>query len=288
MKKILVPTDFSQYADKALNYAVELAKMDASEIVLLHVVDLVEYNNFSKYRSLIKEYNTSTKKELYYKLNSLKNKITSTFKVAVSVALYDGDNIAETILYAASANEADLIIMGTQGANGIIQKLFGSKAAHVINRSNVPVLTIPLDYDFIAPKKILLAIDDADAEIKTLKPVFEIAKLFGASVSVMVFTEEEAEGFEVMTHTRNVHFIQQKLKRVFNQTSIDINHLSGEDFDDTVQRFIVTHNVNMLAMVTHKRNFLENIFNSSMTQKMCYHSTVPLLSLHNDGLNEKA
>jgi hypothetical protein len=57
-------------------------------------------------------------------------------------------------------------------------------------------------------------------------------------------------------------------------------HLSGHDFQKAVQEYIEKNDINLLAMITHKRSTIESIFNKSMTKAMGYHTTIPMLSIH--------
>ncbi|MEI6948541.1 universal stress protein [Paraflavisolibacter sp. H34] len=279
MKNILVPTDFSPCADAALNYALELAKKTDAEIILLHCCELFE-PDFSSIKELVKEHNASLKKELYGQLNFIKEGITKASSLQVTALLYGGgQSVPDSILEAALHHSADLIIMGTEGATGLTRRLFGTKTAAVINNSRTPVLTIPPHCKWSEPKSILLAIEEREQANETLQPVFELASLFGANICSAVFTEEDAEVFEVLTHTRNLYVTQKKLQNSFAGTPVEFIHLTGKDFHGTLQEFVAERHMDMLAMITHKRNFLQNIFNSSRTQKMSYLSRVPLLSL---------
>ena len=279
MKTILVPTDFSPNAEKALACAGELAKRAGAKVILIHSCDLYE-ERFIKYKSLVKEHNRTVVKELFGQLNALKNSVKSRLGVAVDVSLYNGTDVTGAILQAVKDHRADLIVMGTYGTTGLRRKLFGSKTAAVINQASVPVLAVPPAYRWSVPRKILLAVADVLQDTNAVRPVFALAELFGAGVSVAVFTEEEAEAFELVTHTKNIQFIEQKLKRAFPQTKVDVTHLVGAQFADSIRQLIGEKKIDVLSMITRRRNFLESLFDASLTQEMSYHITVPLLSLH--------
>jgi nucleotide-binding universal stress UspA family protein len=279
MKAILVPTDFSFNAELALLYAGELAKRAEAKVILMHSCDLYE-ERFIKYKSLVKEHNRTVVKELFGKLNALKRDAKSKYGIAMDVSLYDGREVTGAILQAVKDHRADAIVMGTYGETGMRRKLFGSKTAAIINQASVPVLTIPPTYAWSAPKKLLLTVGDEMQNTDAVKAAFDFAHLFGAAVSVAVFTEEDADAFELVTHTKNIRFIEQKLKRTFPGTKSDVTHIVGTDFPHAIQQLILEKKIDVLSMITHKRNFLENLFDASLTQKMSYHVTVPLLSLH--------
>lgn len=155
MKKILVPTDFSLCAAKALDYAVELAKKDQSEIILFHSCDLLS-SDCSYHAPFLKEYHHSRRREYYQKLYAIKDRIENTTPVAIDVLLYDSDDITDNILAAAEDTAADLIVMGTHGDTGNRAKAYGSNAASIINQSEIPVVTVPYSYSRPASKDTLL------------------------------------------------------------------------------------------------------------------------------------
>lgn len=277
MKKIVVPTDFSAYANKALTYAVELARKLHARVALVHACDLLD-EEFTGHRALIKDYNRERVEELKGKLQDTKELIQKSEGFTVDTQLYEGP-IVTSILQAAGDNGADAIVMGTMGQSGLRRRLLGSKAAGVINKSTIPVLTVPHDYELRELKNVFIAVEELkDPEI--LQPVYDLAQAFGAKVHAVVFTEQDAEAAEVLTHTRSTHLIEQRLKRTFPTIHSDAMQISGNNLIDALLRLTVEKDIDLLAMITHKRGPLEGLLNSSLTQKLSYRSTVPLLALH--------
>ena len=280
MKKILVPTDFSANANVALQYAGRLASKADAEIIIMHCGEFYQ-EKYARHKDLIREHNQKVVTDLFDKLNELKRDIEKTHTIKATVCVYKDGDVATSVLKAAVDHMADLIVIGTYGITGLRRKLFGSKAAEIINISVIPVISVPPTYLWSPPVNIALAIDDTLKEIDIVNPVFELADLFEGKVSVVVFSEE-TEAFEVITHAKTIQFVQQNLKSAFKKAKIDFVHLTGPDFQHSLQQFVSEKNMNMLAMITQQRGFFQNIFDSSVTQKMSYYTTVPLLSLHKE------
>jgi nucleotide-binding universal stress UspA family protein len=277
MKKIVVPTDFSAYANKALAYAVELARKLHARVALVHACDLLD-EEFSGHKALIQDYNRERIDELKGKLSDIKEAIQRVEGFTVDTQLYEGP-IVNAILQAAGDYGADVIVMGTMGQSGLRRKLLGSKAAGVINKSTIPVITVPYDYSLHELKNIFVAVEDLK-EPGLLQPVYDLAQAFGAHVHTVVFTGHDAEAVEVLTHTRTAHLIEQRLKRAFPGSRTDAVQISGDNLIDALLRLSVEKDIDLLAMITHRRGPLEGLFNSSLTQSMSYRSAVPLLALH--------
>lgn len=265
MKKILVPTDFSPNAEKALNYAVQIAKRNGGEIQLVHGVETQK----------IEEATLEAEKNMAL----IKKSISETESVTVNSKIY-ADSSVNSITTAIFEYKPDLVVMGTLGSSGVKELIYGSRTGTIIGKSPVPVLAIPLLSEWSVPKKILVAVNEFSIKEKMTAPVFEIAGLYNALVQVAVFTDTDddyVEDFE--EHKRKITAFGTRLKEQFPNTEIFAVHLAGKHFRETLQNWINENKVDMLVMLTHRRNLIGSIFNSSMTKKMSYHTNIPLLAI---------
>ena len=192
MKKILVPSDFSLNAAKALDFAVHIAKQTKAEIILIHACDLID-SAFKDNQNFYKEHNQTIIGKAKENLAILKNTIEKTENISVNIKLYRGP-VTESILYASEKHRADIIIMGTMGESGFKEKLFGCKATTVIANTNVPVMLVHLLSEWTFPKQILLAVNCFNEQPELMYPVFQLAKLFNATIHVAIFNDSDVSG----------------------------------------------------------------------------------------------
>ena len=278
MKKILVPTDFSPNASRAIDYAVQIAKLNQASIYIIHACDQLDIT-FKDRLELKEEYNKTISDKAFNNLEILRRSIEDTEQVLVNTQLYNGP-VTDTILLAAKEHEVDLVIMGTLGHSGIKEKIFGSKTAAVIGRTIKPVLAIPLEYDWSIPNKFLLAVNHFDEAAGLVSPVFDLAGIFGAEVEVAVFTDEDiAVAVDYLQDAREVNRFEEILKRKYTLVKINPEHLSGHRLQDTLNDYIHDKQIDLLAMITHRRGLVKSIFNHSMTKRMAYHAKVPVLAI---------
>lgn len=277
MKTILVPTDFSPNATKALDFAVQIAKQASAKLIIIHACDLLDIV-FKDHIKREEEYNKKIIDEATASLHLLKKSIAEAEHLAVETQLYKGP-VQETILFAADEYRADLIVMGTLGNSGIKEKIFGSKTSAVIGKTKVPVLAVPLLSEWSIPATILLAVDDFEQDTAITKPVFELAGLFGATVQLVSFTEKTVSTSAFWEQGLDIRSFQNKLENIYKGLTIKATQLDGHKFWQTLDAYITKKNIDILAMVTHKRNFLQNVFAGSMTRKISYYTRVPLLAL---------
>lgn len=275
MKKILVPTDFSEHAAYALSYAVALANAIDASLYILHACWQFD-ERYTRYRHLIQEHNARALQEAKNKMTALKENITKAESLKIETCIFNGE-VQETILYFSQREHIDLIVMGTKGSSGL-SAIMGSVTAGIIQRSTIPVLVIPKEYRWNEPTKILFATKHFEEKQHILEPVVFFADLFNAKVSVAKFTDEDtAETADYIENAELLIGYMKKLKKNYNTLQIEAQHLSGSELEETLQQHISNDGVDMLAMVTYQRSLLERLFSPSSTKKMATYTKVPLM-----------
>ncbi len=278
MKKILVPTDFSLCADKAINFAVQSAKILPIEIILHHAFDL-QGDIYTDYMGVTKEYNQSLYNDVVNKLNEIKNNIAKADGVDVEV-LVTKNSFKKAIKEVVKTNNIDLVAMGTVGASEIKKILFGSNTSFVIGNSKVPVLAIPSEYEWKKPESFLFTTNHFEDDTYKLDFLFKIASLFMAKIDAIIFTDEKKDSMgTAVLNTLETPDYEELIRRKYNEPRFTATHVSGIDFIDSMQNYVDKNNVDILAMFTHKRKFLDKIFNPSITRKMSYYTKIPLLAI---------
>jgi nucleotide-binding universal stress UspA family protein len=275
MKTILVPTDFSPNANKALDFAVGIAKAASAKIIIIHACDLLDIT-FKDQVKIKEDYNQQIIDESTAKLKLLEESIEEAEQLVVETQLYKG-LATDTILFAAKERRPDLVIMGTLGNSGVKEKIFGSKTSAVIGKIDVPVLAVPLLSEWNKPAVILLAVNHFDQDIAITKPLFDLAGLFNARVRVVLFTDKLSSDYSLQEQELSNY--EAQLNSRYKNISIYGKHLEGYKFAEAIENYIDEEDIDILAMMTYKRNFWESLFNRSLTRKMSYHTRVPLLVL---------
>lgn len=140
-RTILVPTDFSEYADHALAYAVDLAVALDATIHLVHAISvgmagLPEMG--VAYSAMMME---STTKAAQEELEARATRYRD--RVAIAPVRIEIGDAREVVDQVAKLIDADLIIMGTHGRRGLRRMLLGSVAETVVRSAPCPVLAVP-------------------------------------------------------------------------------------------------------------------------------------------------
>ena len=278
MKQILVPTDFSNAAENAIDFAVQSAKLLPAEVTLFHSFE-VNDSAYADYVGVNREFNRSMISEANEKLESIKKRIENTDGIKVKTFV-STNSLIDTITNFGKENKADLVVMGTLGASGLKEKLWGSRTSAVIGKTMVPVMVIPNEYKWKKPEKMLLASNQFEEKPNILNFMFELAGLYMSSVQVGVFTDEDDDKTQVfLDNKKRIADYEVYLKKNYKEDTLSSVHLSGETFDETLQNFIKENQVDILVMVTYQNSFWSRLFNPSKTKRMSFHTTIPLLAI---------
>jgi len=143
IKRILVPVDFSKQSRKALDYAIELARPTAAQVVALFVVEPIYYAEpdlagavGSTVGGLLEQQRSGAEKQLARLRARLAKRC-----IKLRTLLQEGTPY-QAIVDTARTIKADLIVISTHGRTGLSHLLMGSVAERVVRTATCPVLTI--------------------------------------------------------------------------------------------------------------------------------------------------
>ena len=181
----------------------------------------------------------------------------------------------EEILRYAKEYRPVIIIMGTRGKNQKDIDLIGSVTAEVIERSRVPVLAIPENTPFIQFSEVkrvafitnfdqrdLIAFD---SQINSLKP-------FHFSISLIHLTDVSNTWNEI-----KLGGIKEYFQKQYPQLEIYYDVVKNDDLLNSLDNYIKTNHIGIIALTSYKRNIFSRLFNPGIARKMIFHSDTPLL-----------
>lgn len=274
MKRILIPTDFSDNAKKAAEYAIRLFA-DEAELTLVHAYQIPHSG-----ANVLISVQDILEKDANKMLKDEKERLSEIFPQAGTDLILEArlGEPQEVLRRMYMDKEADLIVMGTQGATGLKGILLGSVASSVLERVHAPILAIPSEAELQLPKNIAFAADDKSLNDLSLPEVItELAVKYAGHVHVVnVVSEEEARTVGVSSEAESKPI--GSLKNV-GQT---YHFLEDEDVVHGLDAFLEKHDVNLLALVNRKQDLFSMLFNRSVTKRMMLHAKTPILAIPQD------
>ena len=142
-KSILVPTDFSEFSDRAVRQAVDIAEQHNAKIYLLHVVDKLQQCAIDYCIPLetMMKVQSDSEKEAAKKMREEAEKILKTKNIDLVFDVKAGIPYEE-ILKEQQERKADLIVIASHGRTGLLRTLIGSVAERVMREAKCPVLLV--------------------------------------------------------------------------------------------------------------------------------------------------
>ena len=274
MKNILLPTDFSDNSWSAIAYALQLLKNEPCKFYILHTyiptIFNIEYVLVSPAQFGLGD---AIRETALNNLKLLKDKIKTTFKNPKhqfeTIASFN--NLILEIKDLVASKNIDYIIMGTKGATGTAEVLFGTNTIHVLNNAQCPVLAIPENFEYESPFEILFPTDlNLKFIEKHIEPLKEILKHFNSRINILhVYYGEEL----TVSQKEN----KKKLENLLEQQAYLYHESLNQNVDDAINIFQVKTKVNLLVMINNKHSFFENIFFKSKVNAIGFHLNIPFL-----------
>lgn len=274
MKNILLPTDFSENSKNAIRFAM---KFFEDETCMFHILNSQKPSGYitsdvlygapgaSVYEGILNDNKKELEKMVQF-CESFSDEENFTF-----VPKIDFDNIVDAVNQAVERNNIHLIIMGTNGATGAAETIFGSNTLKIIRNVDCPVIAVPQEYTFEKVESVLLSLNyQYNVSKKSLGIVAEIVKKYGASLKILEIEEENIELACKKNHT----------EEVFKEFGFEHFSLKNIPPSIAISAFEQLIPVQLHAMVVERKTFLDRFIFGSETSKISYSSKIPILVLH--------
>lgn len=271
MKRILVPTDFSEHAEDALKVAAQIALKNNSEIIILHMLELPSQMNDAILGGV------SIPETLLFmkKANEMLDKITERdYLKGISVTeIVKIDKPIHGISQISKENDIDLIIMGSHGSSGIQELLIGSNTEKVVRNSEIPVLVIKKNISNFNTANIVFASDFSNETKKPFEKLLNFTKFFGSKIHlVTICTPNSFKPTHVAEKTMN-DFISE-----FNLTNYSTHIYNDTNIEKGIINFSNSINADIIGMCTHGRTGFAHFFNGSISEGLVNHAVKPVIT----------
>lgn len=274
MNKILVPTDFSATAKNAALYAVELAKQVGVKKIVLYnayqspvtidpMMPTIQLFDIEELKKNSEDALAHFKQELQTAVGGITLETVSAFNLLV-----DGlDDVCKT-------TGADLIVMGITGVGALEETLIGSNAVNVARHSTIPVIIVPAKARFVKINEVLFACDYKKViESTPVEPIRNLMKATGAKLFVLnVYHNKEYDD----SFTYESLMLDTLLEGCHPQYFF----IDNPDFTDAINTFVEEKEVDIIITIPKKHGWFEGLFKKSHTKMLAYHSSVPLMVIH--------
>ncbi|MFY7670263.1 universal stress protein [Tenacibaculum sp. MEBiC06402] len=274
MKKILLPTDFSENSWKAIEYALALFENQKCLFHFLHVYTPVIYDvGYFEIGSAqigmvdsLKKTAEKSMKNLMEKVATNYNNVNHTFSSSVSF-----NTITNEINELYKASVIDFVVMGTKGASGLEKVLFGTNAVQVIKNAECPVLAVPNGYVFNDLKEVLFP-SDFEVNFQIIDFQYFIDLVIGYKTKINLLHVSNDNMLSKFQESN-----KEKLERLFEKTDVEFTIKKNQSITDEISNFQSIKKIDMLLMINNKKDLFEKLFLKSKVKQIGFQVKIPFL-----------
>jgi nucleotide-binding universal stress UspA family protein len=260
-RPILVPTDFSEVGETALNHAIKIAQTAETRVILLHVVKDVD---------MVEDART--------KLSKAKAEAQNIYQFEVETSVRVG-NIMDDISEMAAEIDAALVVMGTKGLRGI-QWLTGGGAVRIVTNSKTPFVIVqkepigPNGYD-----DIVVPLDLHKETKQKLSLVADAAKFFNSCVHILV--PKEKDEFLHNRIERNMKYASNFFSEQGISHTTQISSYGSDEFDEGIIEFAKEIDADLISIMNLPGISLLNLIGGNFVQNIITNEhQIPVLVLN--------
>jgi nucleotide-binding universal stress UspA family protein len=274
MKKIIVPIDFSEHSEYALEAASNIARKYNSELIVLHMLELSN--------AILTAGSTALNEEAVFYLKLADQK----FKTFLDKPYLEGIKVTPIVKHfkvwkevnnVAIEHNANLVVMGSHGASGIKEVLVGSNTEKVVRHSDIPVLVIkhnPILFDF---ENGVFASDFSKDSVAAYLKAKTIFDTLGAKMHLVYVNSPDG-------NFRSSSEIDKRIADFLKKADGDLKYLSavnivsGYTIENGILNFANVIGADVIAIATHGRKGLAHFFEGSISEDLANHSTLPVMT----------
>lgn len=266
MKTFIIASDFSNEAENATDYVLNLVKTIDIKLVIfhLHKISIHSENARLPYSAI----QTSMERS-YEKAKDRIKRLSEEHACPIEIDWAMGD-FYEQLQLSVERHQADLVVMGMDDKS-LEQDLLGSTTTGAIHKIKVPILAIPLKAKFTGIKKVLFAYDvEKGVENEVLERVKVVVKKFNA----------ELEVFHVNNTVTMLEQTQAYLNNHFEDITYMYKEVKSDDVIYEIEKEMKRIHADLLIMVPYEYGFWSSLIHKSKTRVMISGMDTPLLSIH--------
>ncbi len=269
--KIVMLTDFSPLSKVAMNYAVKMAANLDADFTILNIVRLEGIPKANlKLRQIEKNIAEISEEEGTKLVKELTAGIKGNY--TINYKAIRARTVAEMVRKYVDKNKTNMVVMGLQGASALKKARLGGTTVSVIDECKVPVMAIPEFARYKNLEHIVYASDLKNVQ-KELDIIVEFARIFGSTVHMIHVAPVMDKKLEAAKN--NVSDIIAKMG--YDKLSFEL--ILDDDITTAIDSYIKKTKADLLTTFTHKLSLEEKLFGKSVTRKLAYQGTIPLLAV---------
>ncbi|MES2131185.1 MAG: universal stress protein [Bacteroidota bacterium] len=266
MKTIIACTDYSETSDNACRYAAFLANKLNCKLTIFNMFDApVIHSNTGLY--LISYSGKRTTSQL--NAHKLVSKLQTQFPKLKIESFVTSGAFKQELEAFTKAHRVEAAVMGLAAKNRISKYIYGSHGVDIVGKIESPVIIVPSNYKNHQLSKVLLTVDNHEKLLKSSLKGFQKFIQESKTKLGLLHVRTEDEIFDPVTDALSI-----------NGKHLKIDNIKANDLQAGVNKYCVSGNIDLIAIISKKHSVFYNLFSESNTKKIAFSSKVPVMSIH--------
>jgi len=256
----IVPVDFSATSYNAAHYAAQLLSGHPKSSILLYHL----YSSHSDELQAVEE------------MGKLKEVLSAKHTVPISTLTRPGSDLIDELVKEVHIQHADLIVMGITGRSAMAQAFIGSNTLKMAERKVCPVLIVQEHAEYRDVKNVMLTSEMINTYYST--PTDSIKKFLKTFKPKLSIVNVDSDHYVAITEEYEKE--RKALQQLFAEFNPEFYFVRLFNTEDALHMFATDKEIDLVIAVQRDHSWLHKMFKPSYTKNLSYHSSIPVLVVH--------
>jgi nucleotide-binding universal stress UspA family protein len=274
MKRFIIPVDFSETSRNAARFAASFsASISESELILYNAFDGLDRTSDGRPTNGDEK---DKQKSIELALKGVDDEVGSLTQAEISLVAEESGDFVDSLESCIQRMKPDMIIMGITGANRLERIIMGSNTLNIVRKGIAPVVIVPPEARFKGIRNIMLISDFRNVELAT--PIAPLTKILDSLKPNLHIVHVAHEYYEELTDENKSS--KKQLDEMLKDYNPEFYFIKFRDFTNAVNEFVQFHDIDLIVTIPKDQSFFPNLFKTTHTSQLAYHSHVPIIALH--------
>jgi nucleotide-binding universal stress UspA family protein len=282
MKRILIPTDFSDISKNSIIYGFHLAEKLHLQVHLLHVLELYKFAAGTSEAEIIstilpadniQEMEASATESFKKIMEQIKKYLPASVPFEMNVI---SGHLVNEMISESSNEETALLILAVAGTQDLITRFTHSTISAIIEDSACPVMVVPSGFSYRDTSKVVLATDFNKADLEMLHKFITLFGLFNPEILVLHISPKQNDFKTELKFAGFKQLVQEKIA----YSNVRFKLMNQKNIVQGIIDTLASENADLLLMLKEHESFFASLFETSRTEKIAHFLKTPMISYH--------
>jgi nucleotide-binding universal stress UspA family protein len=282
MRRLLIPTDFSEISKNSIIYGFKLASKLDLQIMLIHVLELYKFAAGISESEIIstilpsdniKELEASAAESFRKMLDELKTELPENVTYDIKVVT---GNLVNEVIEESSVEGTELMILAVAGNQDLMSRFSHSTISAIIDEASCPVIVVPSGFAFYPAGKVVLATDFNKTDLEMMS---RFISLFGRFNPMMLVLHVTSKPNDFKSELKFIGF-KQLVQEKIAYSNIEFKMIFHKNIVKGILEAVNAESADMLLMLKEHESFFKSLFEANKTEKIAHFLKIPMISYH--------